>query len=116
MISLTLPYPPSVNHYLRRGKRGVYQTPEATAYKEHAALTARLEGVEPLAGEIVVVLEIYRPRKVGDIDGVFKLVFDALNGVAWFDDKQIVELTARRHDDKHNPRIELVIWQKGEAL
>lgn len=114
MYSLTLPYPPSVNHYLKRGRNGVYLTAEARAFKDEAALVARLAGVEPLAGALVVVLDMYRPRRTGDIDAVFKLTFDALNGVAWFDDKQIVELHARRYDDRRNPRLELVIWRKDE--
>lgn len=114
MYSITLPYPPSVNHYLRRGQRGVYLTPEARAFKDEVALTARLEGLEPLAGGIVVVLDIYRPRRTGDLDNVIKISLDSLNGVAWFDDRQIVELHARRYDDKRNPRLEMVIWRKDE--
>lgn len=114
MYSLTLPYPPSVNHYLKRGRSGVYLTPEARAFKDEAALVARLAGVEPLAGALVVVLDIYRPRRVGDIDGVLKLALDCLNGVAWTDDRQIVELHVCRYDDKRNPRLELVVWRKDE--
>lgn len=32
----------------------------------------------------------------GDIDNYAKSVLDALNGVAWEDDKQIIELTVRK--------------------
>ncbi len=114
MYSLTLPYPPLLNHYLRRSAHGVYQTPEAAAYKEEAAYTARLAGLEPLEGAIVVAMDVYRPRKRGDIDAPIKLPLDALNRIAWEDDSQIVELHIHRFDDKHNPRIELSIWQKGK--
>lgn len=115
MYTLTLPYPPSVNHYLKRSARGVYVTPEAQAFKDEAAWIARLAGVEPLAGAVVVVLDIYRPRKRGDIDAPLKLTLDALNRVAWNDDDQVVELHVHRFDDKDNPRVELTIWQKGNG-
>ena len=32
----------------------------------------------------------------GDIDNYVKSILDALNGVAWEDDKQIIELTVRK--------------------
>jgi crossover junction endodeoxyribonuclease RusA len=113
MYSLTLPFPPSLNHYLRRTPHGVYQTPEAVAYKEEAAYTARLAGVQPLEGEVVVVLDVYRPAKRGDLDNYAKLALDAMNRILWHDDSQIVEIHAHRFDDKHNPRVEISAWAKG---
>jgi crossover junction endodeoxyribonuclease RusA len=32
----------------------------------------------------------------GDIDNYVKSILDALNGVAWEDDKQIIELTVKK--------------------
>ena len=43
-----------------------------------------------LAGEI-------RPLKRPDIDNCAKNILDALNGILYADDKQIVELTIRKH-------------------
>lgn len=43
-----------------------------------------------LAGEI-------RPLKRPDIDNVSKNILDALNGIVYADDKQIVELTIRKY-------------------
>lgn len=110
-INLTLPYPPSANHYLRRTSRGVYRTPEAQAYKETVALTLRLEGVEPLTGDLEIVVDAYRPRKRGDLDNILKVALDSLNGLAWHDDKQIARITANRHDDPKRPRLEIAVWQ-----
>lgn len=36
------------------------------------------------------------PTKKPDLDNIAKLICDALNGVAWRDDSQIVELTVRK--------------------
>lgn len=117
MYSFTLPYPPSANHYLRRGTHGVYQTGEAAAYKQQAALEAIRAGVEPIEGALVVVLDFYRPAKRGDLDNLLKVILDSLNGVAWLDDSQIVEIRARLcGEDKQHPRAEVAVWRKGEPL
>jgi crossover junction endodeoxyribonuclease RusA len=47
-----------------------------------------------------------------DIDGLLKLLFDSLNGLAYIDDKQIVDLRVRKHlneiEDKLIIKIEEV--------
>lgn len=40
---------------------------------------------------------INRPDKKPDIDNVLKVVLDALNGVAYEDDKQVVEVRCRKY-------------------
>ena len=42
-----------------------------------------------------------------DIDNFNKLVFDALGGIAFLDDSQVVELTITKSYDKEHPRVEL---------
>ena len=42
-----------------------------------------------------------------DIDNFNKLVFDALSGIAFLDDSQVVELTIIKAYDKSAPRVEL---------
>ncbi len=65
--------------------------------------------LRPFKGEIGVTLNVYRPRRVGDLDGTFKAVLDGLKGFAFEDDKQIVEIHAKRFDDKYKPRVEVEI-------
>lgn len=62
---------------------------------------------DPLEGEVVVSLVVYRKRKVGDLDNFQKVLLDALRGVAFNDDSQVVEIHARREDDAENPRVEV---------
>lgn len=45
-----------------------------------------------------------------DIDNYAKLVFDALNGVAWVDDSQVTELAAKIIRGSDNPRTEVHIY------
>lgn len=118
-----LPYPPSANNYWRtrviqkgKDKWGkprylpiVYTTDEARDYKKQVALLGKVNGWRPFDGDVSIKIDVWRPRKIGDLDGPLKVGLDALNGVAWTDDKQVVHLEATRHDDKENPRAEITV-------
>lgn len=111
MLKFTLPYPPSVNHYLAHSMRGMYRTVEANAYRELVGWQLRALNIDPLQGALAVTIYAYRPRKSGDIDGILKVSLDAMNKLAYEDDKQIVELHVYRRDDKKNPRLEVTITE-----
>lgn len=111
-VFLVLPYPPSVNRLYRTIVRGRRAMPIKSA--EHRAYMAALvlgTDVEPwpLETRLSVSLRLYRPRRIGDIDGPIKALFDGLNGRAWVDDSQVVELHVQRLDDKARPRVEVSI-------
>lgn len=108
MRLFTLPYPPSANAYWRNVHGRVVVSAEARAYKRKVALLAR---GKPLEGPLSLVAHVYRPRKAGDLDNSLKVLCDALNGVAWVDDSQVVEIHAFRHDDKAAPRVEVEVRQ-----
>lgn len=112
-IKLTLPYPPSVNAAYRslviRGRGMVLLTKEARQFKDIVAKLAALAVKTPLEGPIRLEYRLFRPRKIGDLDNVTKLLFDALEGLCFVNDSQIVEIHAYRFDDKLNPRVEVTI-------
>jgi len=108
-ITLSLPVPPSANRYWATTREGkVYETAEAAAYKSEVGLHARL--VEKLTGDLCINFTVFRPRKAGDLDNYQKILFDALQGVAYQNDNQIVEIHGFRRDDKYNPRVEVLIY------
>lgn len=115
-MKLTLPYPPSANAYWRVWKGRILVSAQARAYKarvgfQAAAAKAR-GGVSPyltLAGPVVVSVALYRPQRRGDLDNTLKVLLDALKGIAFVDDSQVVEIHARRFDDKANPRVEVTV-------
>ncbi len=117
---LVLPYPPGDNHLYAVVRGRKILSAEGRAFKARVAWLAKMARIKPLAGDVVAHVALYRPRKAGDLTRAFKVMFDALNGWAYGDDKQIVELHARRFEDPANPRVEVrvvvdVPTTKGET-
>lgn len=108
MKKLILPYPPSANHYLRRTKNGVFRTKEANDYREDVQKLCLIARLEPMQGDVSLRIDVYRPRKTGDLDNTLKLVLDALQGHLYENDRQVWHISLTRHDDKNDPRIEVV--------
>lgn len=105
--SIVLALPPSANRYWRYGTNGVYVSEEAENYKAGVKWKALHQQLQPMAGNVAVYVNVYRARKAGDLDNYAKVMLDALKGVAYQDDNQVVELHMWRHDDKDNPRVEV---------
>jgi Holliday junction resolvase RusA-like endonuclease len=62
---------------------------EKAAWQSLAVITLR--GRSPLVGPVVVVARFVMPtRGRVDVDNLLKLPLDALNGVVWADDSQVV--------------------------
>jgi crossover junction endodeoxyribonuclease RusA len=100
MLTITLPYPPSVNRYWRSVKGRVLISAEGRTYRDSAAIFAKsvLRGAKPLTVRLSVSIELSPPdRRRRDIDNVLKALLDSLtySGV-WLDDSQIDRLTIER--------------------
>ncbi|QRK08087.1 RusA family crossover junction endodeoxyribonuclease [Archangium violaceum] len=109
-IRLTLPYPPSANTYWKPARgRGLVPSDEARRYKAAVAQLAKANGVQPLKGPVRLTLRAYRPRRVGDLDNLRKVLLDALQGWAFLDDDQVSEDHGYRLDDAKNPRVEVLL-------
>lgn len=102
-----LPYPPTANLYWRVWRGRAVKSAEARNYQKRVKLLAKASlgaRVEPLRGPVRVEVSVYRPAKRGDLDNTLKVILDALRGIAYGDDAQVVEILARRNDDAANPR------------
>jgi len=108
-MNLTLPYPPSLNRMYRTFRGRVLISAEGRDYKKMVADLCMVSRVKPITGPITISVDAYRPQKRGDLDNLFKGLLDSLNGNCFLDDSQIVEIRARRFDDKTNPRVEVEI-------
>ncbi len=81
-------------------------TPARTkAHERLVWVCACRAGVRPVAlGPVAMTLTFWLPRPDScDLDNMAKTVLDALNGTAYADDRQVVELhlVKRRSDDPH---------------
>lgn len=107
-MKLTIPYPPSVNRYwltARGGRR--FLSKQARLFKEQVKQLVGNQQI--LTGPVSLSIDVFRPRKRGDLDNVMKAILDSFNGLLYKDDGQVVIIIARRHDDKLNPRVEVEI-------
>lgn len=114
-MHLTLPYPPSTNRawrtaYVPKLKRAVvYPSKEYTEYKEWLGRMVKIKGMIPLAGPVEMIARLYRPAKRGDLMNPIKVLCDALQGVAYLNDDQIVRAHVEMYDDKDHPRVEVEV-------
>ena len=106
---LVLPEPPTVNTYWRIMRNRAVKTDEARAYATRVMVAGRNAKVQRTAKPVAVTMHWYRKRKAGDLDNRAKVMLDALQGVAYENDNQVIELHMYRHDDAKNPRMEVVI-------
>ncbi len=98
-IKLTLPYPPSANVNWRSGNGKIYKSDASKHYRSELLVEAHKAGIhEPLTGDLVVSVDVYRPQKRGDLDNRLKVLLDCMNDVVFQDDEQIVEIHARRFE------------------
>lgn len=116
MGSLVLPYPPSANRYWRVFRGRAVTSAAATAYKRDVAALARSAGlggpsIAPIALEFVLrpprPLDGDRrerlqgplwhlPVRCLDLDNALKVAIDALQGIIYDNDNQVVSLRINR--------------------
>lgn len=100
MIRLVLPYPVSANRYWRVFGGRVVHSAEARSYRNVVQIKAR--GVTPLEGPVSVHVALcpgmtakgVASKTRLDLDNCLKVALDALQGVAFSNDKQVVKLLA----------------------
>lgn len=130
MINLTIPGEPVAKARPRVAKWGAY-TPEKT--KNYETLVKELfiiNNLPKLEGELKLTINAYfkipksaikgklmamkhnrtRPTKRPDLDNILKIIADALNGLAYDDDSQIVDCIVKKWWSE-NPKVEIEILE-----
>jgi crossover junction endodeoxyribonuclease RusA len=107
---ITLPEPPSANRWWRKFRGRMVLSAAARKYKADLATRRCVLGIADVpTGPVRVTLDWYRGRKSGDLDKRIGIALDAMQGVFFENDSQVVELVARRFEDKSNPRLEVTV-------
>lgn len=116
VITLILPYPPSVNQTWRHGKATgqVYLSPEVRQYRERVKKVVALTGAEHrLTNELSYSASLHPPADniVRDLDNHFKAVWDALKHAKVIrDDSQFKQIKDVQFcAPSESPRIEITL-------
>ncbi len=119
MIAFYVPGPPVPWKRARSNGKRRYTDPKMGAYQAHIRGSAKMDGAlpeKPLDGPLAVALDVaigipkswskrkqeqaltgaLLPTSTPDLDNVQKQLGDALNGVLWVDDAQIVNWQASK--------------------
>src|SRR5262245_4389987 len=94
MLTLELPFPPSLNHYYRHVGRFTIISKRGRVYRENVVALLRRRGLKPLSGPLDLVLELYPPdRRRRDADNFQKCLVDSLQHAGVFhDDSQFIHI------------------------
>lgn len=88
-----------------------YTAPRTRAHEALIAGAAKIAGATPVDGPVRLAVKFFRDSAHRcDIDNLTKSVQDALNGIAYRDDSQIVEVVASKAIDRERPRTEVTVF------
>jgi len=94
-ITLTLPWPPSVNKYWRTFQGRMIISAEGRSYRKAVADQVLIQrGAKHYTGKLRVQIEAFRPdNRQRDLDNLLKAVLDGCTHAGvWEDDSNIVDL------------------------
>jgi crossover junction endodeoxyribonuclease RusA len=108
-MPLTLPYPPSVNHYWRRVGPQTLISREGRTFRRNVCALLGGGGPRkpPTCGRIALAMDAFPPdRRRRDLDNIQKPVLDALEHAGVYaDDSQIDLLVTRRREAVPDGRL-----------
>ena len=115
LIKIEAPIKPVPFKRVMTNGRRRYNSAGYTEFKEELGYFASLamQGQEPFKGKISLRAEFYKKRKGiekagwGDVDNFLKAVMDALNGICYVDDGQVIKVSGEKKIGEPHIFIEL---------
>lgn len=120
VLRFTVPGEPVTWKRARRGHGHSYTDPVEQAHREKVRAYARNAGIRrPLEGALRLDVVVFTSlpvldERVGDEDNYRKLVKDALNRIAYADDRQVCAGWTEKQQDADRPRTEVSIASAEE--
>ncbi len=112
-LHLELPLPPSANDYWvigwHRRKPCLVLSDEARTYKRALALRGKAFRRAPLDGPVELRLRVHFANGRSDLSNRIKVLEDALQGVAYINDRQVCRLVAERAEKASPPYVEVEV-------
>ena len=110
MSVFTLPVPPSANRWWRNVNGRMVKSAAAREYQEAVQLLAGPHTLIPAPTPVMIRVLWYRAIKSGDLDKRLGVLLDALQGICYESDAQIVEIHAYRAEDENRQgRVEIQV-------
>ena len=100
--------------FVQDGKIRTVKTPRGKEWADTAEKQLREQwGIMlPIEAETFFIVDVYRPRNAGDVDGYAKGILDAFQAAGVIrNDSSIRRLTITKHVDSDRPRVEVVIYE-----
>lgn len=88
-----------------------YMSKEGKAFKEAIAVEARrsMAGRKPMEGGVRVLIDFWFETARSDVDGPTKLVLDALEGIVYTRDSQVLNYSVGKHKAPEKKHVGLVM-------
>lgn len=100
--------------FVKDGKIRTVKTERGKVWAEIAEQQLREQwGIMlPIEQETFFIVDVYRPRNSGDVDGYAKGILDAFQAANVIrNDSSIRRLTITKHVDRNRPRVEIWIYE-----
>jgi Holliday junction resolvase RusA-like endonuclease len=90
------------------GRGQLYKTKELKMYEKNFGLQYKRH--PKILGNFELIVSVYFRSNKSDLDGMFKVVLDCLQGVDAIDnDRYCMRIVASKYVDKENPRVEITL-------
>lgn len=81
-----------------------------------ACEAAWMSGQPPIEGSVTIRVTHYFEVRIGDVDNLMKPIQDALQGVAYMNDKQVTDVTGNRRDIEGSFRVRYISERLAAAF
>lgn len=118
VITLSLPYPPSVNGYWRAARGRIYMTRRGKEYRKAVAAELDKHDLAAINADVAISLDMYPPdKRVRDVDNIQKPLLDALQSCGLLvNDSQVCLLVTARRKPRKGGRVIATIFKRGECM
>jgi len=119
MLTLTLPYPPTVNTYWRVVNGRPIISAKGRTYRKDTQVIVFIQsdtGFKPIAERVSVNIIAHPPdKRKRDLDNILKALLDAMQHAGVYeDDGQIDELSIKRGEVRNPGEVEVTIGRVSD--
>ena len=115
MLTLDLPWPPSINHYYRYVRNRVVVSRRGKDFRQDVFDIVAEIDVQPITGPVGISIVIAPPdKRRRDIDNIQKPLLDALEAAEkiFINDSQVVSLTIKKKaPEPPAGRVTVQVWE-----